>query len=237
MIDEKGFFLMVHLLLLLSLPFMFSFNFSPMSQSIEVEGKKAAQFLIENDGASNVAVELTVRTREMNENGEEVLTDTSDLAVFPPQVIIPPGEKRTIRVNYTLKDIPQIEKNYRVIAEQLPLKVDKKTKDQAGIKMLMKYVAALYVTPSDAKPEIKLISHSGDGKDLKLTVENSGKRHQLLTNPVVKFIHEGKKGEFKTSDLTGMAGENVLAGQKRTFTIKTSKAIPEAAKVELKIND
>lgn len=228
---------MNRLLLLLGLPFLFAFNFSPMSQSIESEGKKAAQFLIENDGASNVAVELTVKTREMNEKGEEILTDTNDLAVFPPQVIIPPGEKRTIRVNYTLKDIPQIEKNYRVIAEQLPLKVDSKTKDQAGIKMLMKYVAALYVTPTDAKPEIKLISHSGDGKELKLTVENSGKRHQLLTNPVVKFIHDGKKGELKTSDLTGLAGENVLAGLKRTFLIKTPKTIPKDAKVELKIND
>jgi fimbrial chaperone protein len=224
--------------LLAMLPLLLAFNFSPMSQSIDLgEGRRGTQFLIENEGADNVAVELSVKSRALDEKGVETLSATSDISVFPPQIIIPPGEKRTIRVTYNLKDKPEFEKNYRVIAEQLPLKVDAKTKDQAGIKMLMKYVAALYATPADSKADVKLVSHQSDGKEMTLIIENKGQRHQLINNPVIKFIQNGKKGELKTADLVGVAGENVLAGQKRVFVIKTSKTIPKDAKVELKIND
>ncbi len=226
------------LLFLIALPLLAAFNFSPMSQSIDLgEQRRGAQFLIENDGASNIAVELSVRERQMSEDGTETLAETKDITVFPPQIIIPPGEKRTVRVNYTLKDMPEREKNYRVIAEQLPLKVDAKTKDQAGIKMLMKYVAALYASPPNTRAEIKLLSYTKTGDELLLELENQGGRHRLVTNPVLRYVKEGVKGELKGTDLTGLAGENVLAGQRRRFRIKTLKIIPPGAKVDLRIDD
>lgn len=224
------------LILTLCLPFLYAFNFSPMSQTIEVEGKRnGAQFLIENESSSNIAVELTVKARHMSENGEETLSETKDVSIFPPQIIIPPNEKRTIRVTYNLKEVPEIEKNYRVIAEQLPLKVDEKTKNEAGIKMLMKYVAALYASAPNTKSDVKLVSHSSDAKEMKLIIENKGQRHQLINNPSIKYLYQGKKAELKSQDLPGLSGENVLAGQKRIFTISTSKTIPKDAKVELEI--
>lgn len=223
---------------LLILPLLYSFAFSPMSQSIEVgSGKRGAQFLVENDSNTNTAVELTVKERVMDQDGKETLKETSDITILPPQIIIPPGEKRTIRVNYMNKDLPAVEKNYRVIAEQLPLNVDPKTKNQAGIKMLMKYVAALYVSPADTKSELKVISYSTNGEEMKLTLENTGARHQLLTNPKIKFLHDGKKGEIKASELPGLAGENVLAGHKRNFIIKTKQTIPAGARVEIRVDD
>lgn len=229
---------MNRLLLLLALPFLFAFNFSPMSQSIEMgEGKSGGQFQIENEGTTNIAVELTVKERQMDVNGEEVLVDTKDFAIFPPQLIIPPKEKRTIRVSLTSKLDLKSEKNYRVIAEQLPLKVDPKTKDQAGIQMLMKFVAALYATPEGAKSDVGILSLKSNGKVLELMLVNKGTKHQLLNNPVLKYIHQGKKGEIKAADLQGLAGENVLAGQKRLFKIKSSVVISSEAKVELKFND
>lgn len=229
---------MLRYLPLFTLPLLLSFNFSPMSQTIEIgDGKKGAQFLVENDGTTNTAVELTVKERVMDEKGVETLNATTDISVFPPQLIIPPGEKRTIRVNYNNKDIPQVEKNYRVIAEQLPLKVDPKSKNQAGITMLMKYVAALYVAPSDTKSELELVSQTSDGKEMTLVIQNKGKRHHLINGPLIKYSHDGKKGEVKSQDLPGLAGENVLAGQKRVFVIKTPKTIPKDSKLELKLND
>lgn len=226
------------LTLIICLPFLFAFNFSPMSQTIEVEGKRnGAQFLIENDSSTNIAVELTVKSRQMNENGEETLSDTKEVTIFPPQIIIPPNEKRTVRVTYNVKDVPETEKSYRVIAEQLPLKVDEKTKNEAGIKMLMKYVAALYAAAPNTKSGVKLLSHASDGKEMKLVIENKGQRHQLINNPIIKYLSQDKKVELKSQDLPGLSGENVLAGHKRIFRVKTSKTIPQDAKVELKIND
>lgn len=229
---------MNRLILLLIFPFLFSFTFSPMSQTIELsDDRLAVQFFLENDSPANMAVELLVKERSMDLRGEEKLADTKDLKVFPPQVIIPPGEKRAIRVSYVGGKDLKIEKNFRVIAEQLPLKVDDKTKNKSGIQMLMKYVAALYVAPADTKPEIKVVSHASNGKELKLTIENSGGRHQLLNAPILKYSIKDQKHEIKSEDLKGLAGENVLASSKREFIIKSSKTIPENAKVELKINE
>ncbi len=229
---------MIRLLPLLILPFLYAFNFSPMSQSIELgEGKKGGQFMLENEGATNIAVELTVKERQMDEHGEETLVDTKDIAIFPPQIIIPPHEKRTIRVTFNSKEELQSEKSYRVIAEQLPLKVDKKTKDQAGIQMLMKFVAALYATPAGAKSEVKVLSQTSNGKELVLLLENKGNKHQLLNNPVLKYLHEGAKGEFKSSELPGLVGENILANSKRKFVIPSKRAIPQGSRLEIKLND
>lgn len=229
---------MYRFLLFLMFPFLFSFNFSPMSQSIDLgQNRKGAQFLIENDTASNIAVELTVKERQMDENGVEKLLDTKAVTIFPPLIIVPPKEKRTIRVSYNEKDVIKKEQNFRVIAEQLALNVDEKKKDKAGIKLLMKYVAALYATPPEAKSDLKLISHKSDGKILTLVVENKGNKHQLLTNPVISFLQNGKKGELKTDELKGFAGENVLAGQKRVFKIKSTVDLKDKARVELKVND
>lgn len=226
------------ILVLLFLPFLFAFDFSPMSQTIELgEGKKGGQFLIENEGSSNIAVELTVKERKMDEDGAETLLDTKDISIFPPQIIIPPREKRTIRVQFTSKEELTTEKSYRVIAEQLPLKVDAKTKDQAGIQMLMKFVAALYATPAGAKSEVKVLSQSSNGKELVVVLENKGSKHQLLNNPILKYLHAGEKGELKAGDLPGLTGENILAGNKRKFIIQSKKVIPVGSKLDIKIND
>jgi fimbrial chaperone protein len=225
-------------LFILIFPFLYSFTFSPMSQNIELSDKrKASQFLIENDGALSIAVELIVKERIMDESGAETLQDTKDLKIFPPQIIVPPGDKRTIRVNYTGPEDLKIEKNYRVVAEQLPLNVDEKTKNKAGIQMLMKYVAALYVSPEDTKPDLKVISHTSDGNEIKLIIHNQGGRHKLLNSPILKYSEKDKKKEIPTSEMVGVAGENVLAGMKRTFTFKSKKVIPKDAAVEIKIND
>lgn len=224
--------------LLLFLPLLFSFKFNPMSQSINLgENQKAAQFLIENDTDEAMAVELSVKERIMDATGKETLPDVKELNVFPPQMVIPPKDKRTIRVSWSGDSKILIEKSYRVIAEQLPLKVDQKTKSKSGIQMLMRYMAALYVTPADAKASVgaKLVSSSKESFELE--VENLGSAHQIIVNPVLTLESGEKKWSFKTKQLTNFAGENVLAQSKRIFKISTKDLIPLDAKVNLKLND
>lgn len=222
-------------LILLALPALVAFTFNPMSQSIDLgENQKSAQFFIENETDEKMAIELTVKERRMDEFGKETLPDTSEVTVFPPQMIIPAKEKRTIRVNWLgSKDIKS-ERSFRVIAEQLPLKVDPKTKKKSGIQMLMKYMAALYITPKDAESKVKILSIQQEGENLKVHLENSGNKHQILTRPTITF-EKGKK-KLGPEELTGMTGENILAGSKRNFIIKKVK-VPASGAAEIKIED
>lgn len=228
---------MNRVLLFLILPFLFAFKFNPMSQSLELsEGKKSAQFTVENDSAESMAIELTVKERKMDTSGKETLPATSELSIFPPQIIIPSKEKRTIRVVWNGSTKLTEEKSFRVVAEQLPLNVDKK-KRGTGIQMLMKYMAAFYVTPENAEAKLKLDLLSSENGKLSLKVTNLGNRHQIIFKPKLTFKKGSEKWKFEEKDLPGFAGENVLSKSERIFSLSTNSKIPKDAEVSLKVED
>ncbi len=225
------------LITLAFLPFLFSFKFNPMSQSLEVsKDKKSSQFIVENDTNESMAIELTVKERKMDEKGVETLPSTTDVSIFPPQIIIPSKEKRTIRVLWNGPDRVESEKSYRVIAEQLPLNVGKNKKG-TGIQMLMKYMAAFYVSSEDAESKIQVSLNSITEGMIKFTVENTGTKHQIIYRPKLMFKKGPQKWTLKESDLGGFAGENILSRSKREFSIKSAEKIPTDAEVSLKIEE
>ncbi len=225
------------LFVLLFLPILFSFKFNPMSQAIELDsGKKSVQFIAENETNEKMAIEFSVKERKMNALGIEELPDTKSVSIFPPQLIIPPKEKRTIRVNWNGPSDIKGELPFRVIAEQLPLDVEGKKK-ASGIQMLMRYMAALYVTPKDAESKLQAVLQSSTAKELSLLVKNSGNKHQVLTKPTLVINKNGKKWILKEKDLVGAQGENILPGSERLFKIKAREAYPLDAEVTLKVEE
>lgn len=221
-------------LILLAVPLLFSFKFNPMSQSLELaDGRKSSQFTVENDTDTSMAIELTVKERKMDSTGKEDLPATAELSIFPPQIIIPPKEKRTIRVSWNGPMDLKSEKAFRVIAEQLQVNVDEKTKKQTGIQIMMKYMAAFYVTPKDVEPKLDVSIVSKN--PLKVKVTNAGSRHQVLLKPKLVFKKGSDKWTFEEKDLVGFAGENVLSHSERIFEIKTNKNIASDSEVSLKV--
>lgn len=225
------------LAILLLFPFIFSFKFNPMSQEIELEsGKKSVQFIAENETAENMAIEFSVKERKMDELGKEDLPDTKSISVFPPQLIIPPKEKRTIRVNWNGPMHIEKELPFRVIAEQLPLNVDAKKK-ASGIQMLMRYMAALYVIPKGVESKLETTIRSSKVGELILSVKNTGKKHQILSKPTLVLSKSGKKWILKENDLKPLTGENVLAGSERIFILKAPDVYPLDAEATLKVEE
>lgn len=253
------------LLIFLSIPLLFSFKFNPMSQSLELaDGKKSSQFTVENDTDQKMAIELTVKERKMDLIGNEQHPATTELSIFPPQIIIPPKEKRTVRVSWNGPADLKVEKPFRVIAEQMNVKVDEKTKNQTGIDIKMIYMAAFYIAPKDISADLSAqIDSSEEAKNmligfekmkhdaayknekikppfnfkpgLLVKVSNKGTKHQILLKPKLTFSKGKEKWILEEKDLEGFAGENVLAQSDRVFNIKTKKNIPSDAEVSLKV--
>lgn len=226
------------LLIVLILPMLFGFKFNPMSQTIELgENQKTAQFLIENESSESMAIDLSVLTRTMDENGKEDLIKAEELSVYPPQMIIPSKEKRTIRVTYKGDQNISTEKSFRVVAEQLPLSVDSKTKKKSGIQMLMRYMAALYVNPKDSKSDLSGSISKSTSSKLSLKISNNGNRHVILLKPVITISQGKKTWSFKGGTIKTLDGENVLAKSSRTFEIMTKEKIPADSKVSIKVDE
>jgi fimbrial chaperone protein len=197
----------------------YAFKFSPMSTSIGIKaGKNSTLFYLENDSDQAIAVTASLLKREMSVEGIETNVKISDeLSVYPSQLIIPPNEKRSVKVTWTGKTIPPMESAYRLVAEQLPIELDKNIKKKASIKVLLRYVAALYVEPEDFNSDVNFKNLKVDDKNVSFLLDNKGKKHQVLSNLSLKV--SGKKDfELSSDDLKGMTGENILAQSERLFS-------------------
>lgn len=196
-----------------------------MSTSIGVKEKtNAALFYLENDSDQPIAVTAVVFKREMNAEGVEKNEKIeNEMTVYPSQLIIPPNEKRSVKVTWVGKVAPIKEEAYRLVAEQLPIELDKNKKKKASIKVLLRYVAALYVEPEGVSSNVNLKKLEVDDKNITLILENTGKKHQVLADLSLKF--SGKKDILLQGDeLKGMTGENILAENERIFRFaKTGK--------------
>jgi len=213
-------FISLVLTALFSIPVM-AFQLNPMSATIELsENKKSVNFVIENDTKQPLPVQISLFHRQVKENGEDILLETNELSAFPDQLIIPPEQKRSVKVTWSgNKSDVKVEKSFRFVAEQLPLNLQK-GEEKSGVKMLLKYVASLYVNPQGSKPNV-----SCTYSDLKLHCENKGNKHQLLF--FNSLILSDNKSTIKLSeeDLKKINGENTLAQSKRSFNLSFKKEL------------
>lgn len=193
-----------------------------MSSSIGIKGSdNNALFYLENDSNQPIAIQVSLAQRDMDINGIEKNSKIgNELSVYPSQLIIPANEKRSVKVIWTGSIVPTKELAYRLIAEQLPIDLEKKQNKKASIKVLLRYIAALYVKAEEYSSDITINEIKIINKKLSIEVANTGKKHQVLSNLNLKFIDEKNKKEttFKPDDLKGMSGENILANSNRIFT-------------------
>ena len=131
-----------------------------------------------------------------------------------------------------------MEKAFRIISEQLPIEVDKKVKKKTNVKILLKYIAALYVENGKTEASIKIDSWRVQNKEIELNIKNNGSKHQVLTNLSILFSKEGEKEiVIGPKDLKNISGENVLAKSERIFKIPLTSSLNKLDakyKVELK---
>lgn len=207
-----------------------------MTQTISVsKGQKSAQYQIENTSKSIIPVTVKVFKRIQNQDGTEKLPKTTLIRVFPPQLIISPGERKTIRVDWLGKSDLNEEQAFRVVAEQVPLKLNKKKgKDKGGIKMLLKYVNALYVNPKDTEANLHVISYTVTDK-LRVFIRNNGNKHKYLKNIKLSFKSKDKIYKVSKLELKKLDGQNILAKTTRYFDFNFKNKIPVNLKASIKV--
>ena len=227
---------MKSLLIFLLFPVFYGFNFSPMTSTLnlESEGDKI-QFQIDNNSEKPIPVVLRVVSRIQNEDGTEKLPQTSDFQLVPPQVIVPPKDKRTVRLKYKGSKNFGIEKSYRVIAEQFPLNLEEKK--TSGIQMLLKYQAALFVTSKPVKAKVSLVGFEILGKKLLINFNNSGTSHRYFQNIEIIFTKGKKEIILNEKELKPILGQNILAKSKRKFVVQLPKGLQKDFKGKIKFNE
>ncbi len=221
-----------------------TFLFSPMQSNFATSGQKATQsFLVTNTGKKATAIQIKMVKRQMDLDGKEINTDADDdFILYPPQMLVKAGERQTVRVTWVGNASPPQELAYRIIAEQLPVDLTEIRQTQGNttvaIKVLFQYMGSVYIVPPNVSPNLSLenavcqVETSKDGKKenkLQLTFANQGTAHTLLSNLRLNLAPVGKEAnpiKLEAKQLTGVNGENMLAGSKRRFSLPCPAGLP-----------
>ncbi len=219
---------------------VWAMTLTPIETQLTPSGRGASSvFRLSNTGPDAIAVDFSVKSRQMSRNGQDVLGDAeSDFIIVPSQISLQPGQVQSVRVQYVGDATLSQEKAYRLIAEQLPLDPASATKaaatPNAGVRLLIKYVASVYVTPPRAKPTVELVQLSLLPKtdkapvQIEVTLKNIGQAHVILSRSSLQFRIAGKPYTLSAEQLTGLESENLLAGTERVFKVSWPASVPEA---------
>jgi fimbrial chaperone protein len=199
-----------------------AFTLTPMSTTLGPRGSESAKtFRVENDSSNRVAFQITMLTRDMDESGMETNRPAADLfTLFPPQGTIAPGKGQTVRLVWKGPANPSRELAFRLVAEELPVNFALE-KNKAQIKVLVRYMAAIYVRPRNAKPNLQVASFTrSETNTYVMLAANAGTAHQPLKDLVLSLTDaQGRKSDVPVDALGPVAGQNVLAGSTRRFVL------------------
>ena len=204
-----------------------AFRFYPIVMEFAPGGAGASRaFYAENTGDESIGIQISLKTRTMDIDGGELNEDAGDLfLVYPAQMVLAPGRRQAIRVQWLGPTDPDREMAFRIVAEQLPVEFETDRAEGGKINILFRYIGAVYITPRTASHDINVVSakvESGDeGPYLDITVANAGTAHTILSD--LEMAITGRDGTpifvLKSDALKGMAGENILAASRRQFRI------------------
>lgn len=225
---RKLFFVFVLMLSVVVVQEAYALRFSPFRVKFEPSGAGANQlFTVENDTNAPASVQIRIVTREVDVDGGEKNADAEkDFTIYPAQMVLKPHATRSVRVQWLGDPKLKEEKAYRIIAEQLPVNLDKQKPKTSAVKFLVTYRGALFVTPPGLAHNVTLdftgTTQDATGKKmLEIVLHNRGTQHALLRN--LKLDIKDDKGNSVSlagqSQLKGITGEGILAKHRRRFLI------------------
>jgi fimbrial chaperone protein len=203
----------------------------PMDGEIIPGKSPVAEFSLRNSSDEPVAMKAAIYERNPNVRGEEgkhrpIKEDIFEV-VKPNIILYPKGDKqgrdfKKFRVYYKGKDKITTEKAYRIIAEQVPVDINKAKNAKNKMRFLAKFVGALYVTPEKAKPKFTLKNVRKTGNRVYFDVINSGNRRDFIEGLKINFSGKDKSGNvfsktFQKDELKNIYHHTILAGRTRSF--------------------
>jgi fimbrial chaperone protein len=226
----------------------FAFRVSPMVVNFTPAGSGSTQnFMLENTSHGRIAVQVEAFHRFIDVDGKETRTPTDEFSVYPQQLTLQPGEKRSVRVTWTGNHQPDQELSYRLVVSELPMDSNSQEKTSSphpAPTFLMQYVASLYVSPPslNSKVEVESFKVLSDSRG-ELILKNTGLLHQVLKGIRLFFRSaDGSKVELKNEETEALQGENLLANASRHIyltlpasVVRAEKAKPGSVTVEIQL--
>lgn len=213
-----------------------SFEVDPFILKLQTgKGQMSGWFEVKpNQDKRPVAVALRVLNRNLDLSGVEMndSVTSTDLTVYPSELVVYPGEKVKVQVAWSGKTPPQFDRAYTILASEVPIDVKKDEPidhAEVGIKTLVRYrlVVAL---ETQKKGLLSVISSKKSGDDkVEVIVENRGAGRIPMEG--FHLLIGGKTYQ----NIPGM-NNAIMPGDKRRFILPLSIP-PTAAEIQFGASD
>ena len=225
-------------LLLVNIQPSWAFKIEPISRTFTPIGSNATQsYDLIGDKSEPEAVEMSVVKRKMDLDGKETYEPADDdFLIYPPQIIIKPNTKQTVRVTWLGDPSPQQEIAYRLVSRQVPInlkkpEVGKPNKPTGKVEVLLTYMGSLYVRPDDVQAKVvvdSVIVQNDQGKStIALILDNQGSARANLRTFSLNLTSGAKTVTLKPEQLKEIKSETILAKSKRRFVFAYPADLPQ----------
>ena len=190
--------------------------------------RNADGLMLRNSGDAPLHAQIRV-FRWTQAGGEDQLVATSDLAVSPPMLELPPDREQLVRIVRLGPPPADTEASYRVVVDELPLEREPDAA-QRGLRFVLRYSIPVFLAPLLAPaptPPLQVrVTSEADARYLELG--NPGSRHVQVAD----LVHAGTDGS-RREIAAGLSGY-VLPGQRRRWRLPAG--LPDAGTFEARIN-
>jgi len=182
------------------------------------EANKAAFVEVAHTGNDPAAIQFSVFERTLDLDGKlitEGMSKSSDFVVYPSEIILYPGKRATVQVQYKGKGKITADRAYVLRSEEVPLNVA--SEDEGGVNMSVKMTTDYYTVMAlkTNKPgKLAFVSSKaiGDGK-IEVIAENKGAGRVPM-----------ERINLVIGDFTGKSN-SIMPGQQRRFTFEWPRAV------------
>lgn len=216
----------------------------PTLTSIDVESLddvNSTEVFIKNNTEKKVTLTIDLLERDMNEKGElreREVAPKEYVQVYPKQMILSPGEKRTVRVIFNGTKLPKREHSYILVISDHTVRELQNKKDNSGIKFKTKIITKVFVKRNDHAPEIKFVGFKffKERRSLELTFSNKGKASGVIESSSIKIKAKTKSGIEKTLSLkeSQIKNRRVYQSSNGTVLIEIPAEIESIVSVKVK---
>ena len=206
-----------------------AYDLQPIVIQLTPAGAGSSQTMtIANTHQVPIAIEVKAYKREQRPDGtDELSLDEEDLIIFPPQMVIPPGQSQNFKVQWVGDSAPTHELAYRIVTAQLPIKFDVPEVDgrRADLSVNYRYEAALYIMPPGVEPLAELQSaRAVAGEDgttqIELEIASIGTMRAILDGPSLEVTSaSGQTVTLAGEEIQPLIGLNVLPGNTRVIRV------------------
>lgn len=207
--------------------------------SVTLQARQNADGLtLSNTGTTPLHAQVRV-FRWTQQDGEDKLEPTKDIAVSPPMLVVAPGAQQLVRVIRLQPPPADTETSYRVIVDELPVAVangaaiEAKVEDaKPGLQFVLQYSVPVFLMPQGEAAIAPVLQSRlvQQGQDNFIEIGNSGKLHAQIAD--LTFVDA--KGE-RHKMAPGLSGY-VLPGQTKRWPLPATSPVPATGTFKARIN-